>query len=97
MDIETGSEQLKDCSVSRGRVLAQTNPDLPFLVQSASPQLLLHASHSLPELLDFRLFTWMLCSYGSFWTSSLNSTNVWGTGLDDADNTETELTYFVPS
>lgn len=44
---------------------AQTNPDLPFLVQLASPQHLLHASHPLPERLDFLLFTWMLCSHSS--------------------------------
>lgn len=44
--------------------------------------------------LDAPLYIWVLRSYGSLWTFSLSSTNVWGTGIDDADNNRAD-THFT--
>lgn len=47
-----------------------------------------------PDHLDVFPSIWVLSSYGSFWTFSLTSTNVWGTGRDDADKNRVD-THFA--
>lgn len=94
MDVETeaqSSSMIAQCHMA-GHWPRQ-NSDLLFLGKFSPP----HSSmrpHLTLDHLDVFLCIWVLCSYGSFRTFSLNSTNVWGTGRDDADNNRVD-THFA--